>query len=320
MCRFDIRRYDSSMADEWNAFVAKSKNGTFLFDRRYMDYHADRFADHSFMIYHKGRLFALLPATIRTESGIAMLSSHAGLSYGGLVTNRQATAENVCLLFEELNDRLREEGIRRVIYRPTPHIYHRLPSEEDLYALLLTCKATIISRDVSSVIRHDQRIPFTESRRSGIRKAFRNGITANESRDFPAFWNVLTDNLLHTYGAKPVHTLDEIQMLADHFPDNIRLFTACHEGHVVGGTVVYQSEQVARIQYISASPEGKSMGALDLLFDHLVNTVYATMPYIDFGTSTRTDNAQLNKQLIFQKEGFGGRAVCYDTYEWEIGV
>jgi len=47
-------------ADEWNAFVAKSKNGTFLFDRRYMDYHADRFSDHSLMCYHDGKLFAFL--------------------------------------------------------------------------------------------------------------------------------------------------------------------------------------------------------------------------------------------------------------------
>ena len=25
----------------------------------------------------------------------------------------------------------------------------------------------------------------------------------------------------------------------------------------------------------------------------------------------------LTKTLIFQKEGFGGRGVCYDCYEWE---
>ena len=47
----DIRRYTPEKADEWNRFVAQSKNGTFLFDRRYMDYHADRFQDHSLMFY-----------------------------------------------------------------------------------------------------------------------------------------------------------------------------------------------------------------------------------------------------------------------------
>ncbi len=46
--------------------------------------------------------------------------------------------------------------------------------------------------------------------------------------------------------------------------------------------------------------------------------MYADIPYIDFGKSTVSDSADLNEQLIFQKEGFGARAVCYDTYEWTV--
>ena len=42
------------------------------------------------------------------------------------------------------------------------------------------------------------------------------------------------------------------------------------------------------------------------------------MEYFDFGTSNRPDNNDLNDSLIFQKEGFGARAVCYDTYEWTL--
>ena len=53
---FEIRRYTADRADEWNLFVAASKNGTFLFDRRFMDYHSDRFRDHSLMVYRDGRL------------------------------------------------------------------------------------------------------------------------------------------------------------------------------------------------------------------------------------------------------------------------
>ena len=53
---FEIRRYNPAMADEWNQFVRASKNGTFLFDRRFMDYHSDRFSDHSLMCYRDGRL------------------------------------------------------------------------------------------------------------------------------------------------------------------------------------------------------------------------------------------------------------------------
>ena len=35
---FEIKRYEPSHEQAWNDFVARSKNGTFLFDRRFMDY------------------------------------------------------------------------------------------------------------------------------------------------------------------------------------------------------------------------------------------------------------------------------------------
>ena len=77
----NIERYTAEKAAEWDEFVAKSKNGTFLFDRNYMDYHADRFADFSLMFYNdKHKLCALLPANI--DDGT--LYSHQGLTYGGL--------------------------------------------------------------------------------------------------------------------------------------------------------------------------------------------------------------------------------------------
>ena len=43
-------------------FLDTPKNATFLFRRDYMDYHRDRFADHSLMIFRGEKLAALLPA------------------------------------------------------------------------------------------------------------------------------------------------------------------------------------------------------------------------------------------------------------------
>ena len=91
---------------EWNQFVAASKNGTFLFDRRYMDYHSDRFEDYSLMFYREGRLYALLPANRKGDT----LQSHAGLTYGGLVMDAKTTAAATVQLFSELNDYLGKQG------------------------------------------------------------------------------------------------------------------------------------------------------------------------------------------------------------------
>ena len=86
----------------------------------------------------------------------------------------------------------------------------------------------------------------------------------------------------------------------------------------LGGTLLFLTPQVLHTQYISATSEGKACGAIDILFDELINRRYCDYCYIDFGKSTVSDSADLNEQLIFQKEGFGARAVCYDTYEYDL--
>ena len=312
----EIKQYNLDDAAKWNEFVAISKQGTFLFNRNYMDYHSDRFADCSFLIMEKGHISAALPANRKGDT----LYSHQGLTYGGLLTTERITAEKVCNIFSELNILLKEMGIKQVVYKAIPWIYHCIPAEEDLYALTNICHAQLVSRDISSSFSlHDVR-KFTESRRSGIRKAARNGILVSESQDLAAFWNILNNNLTAKYDARPVHSLAELQLLMGRFPKEIKLYMATTtHGEPLGGTLIYETPNVVHTQYISASPAGKAMGALDLLFDYIINKVYkGRNGYFDFGKSTEASGTVLNQQLIHQKEGFGGRGVCYDTYEWKI--
>lgn len=295
-------------------FVATSKNGTFLFDRCYMDYHSDRFEDCSLMVYRKGQLFALLPGNRKGN----VFVSHQGLTYGGFVTDAQATAEHVCEAFVAVNEWLRTEDFRKVVYKPVPWIYQLLPAEEDVYALFVRCHARLVERDVSSTVFLHHRLKFTESRLSGIRKARRCGFEVRESDDIDAFWTILSENLRVKYNTMPVHTASEMRLLKERFPDKIRLFMTYRGDVPMGGTVLYLTPQVVHTQYISASSEGKQLGALDLLFDYLLNEMDFHRPYFDFGTSARENSNEVLSSLIFQKQGFGGRSVCYDWYEYDL--
>ena len=87
---------------------------------------------------------------------------------------------------------------------------------------------------------------------------------------------------------------------------------------MLGGTVLCISRKVVHTQYISASEEGKQSHALDALFQDLIKIRYKDLDYFDFGTSNEEGGKVLNASLIYQKEGFGGRGVVYDTYEWEL--
>ena len=294
--------------------MAESKNGTFLFDRRYMDYHADRFEDHSLMFYDGSRLLAVLPAHLSGDT----LCSHNGLTYGGLLMSRRLTVVQTLRLFRELNDYLRAEDIRHVSYKCIPWIYHRLSAEEDLYALYHECRARIVARDFATNIFLSGGMRWDRVRRRGVTRARKAGVSMECSDDYAAFWEVLTQNLLSKYGVRPVHTLQEIELLHSRFPENIRLYQALRDGEVLGGVVLYVSPQVVHAQYSSATPEGKKLGVIDLLYDRIFSD-YRDYPYFDFGRSTeQPDGSGLNEQLVFQKEGFGGRGLCYDIYEYDL--
>ena len=313
---FEIECFSASRAREWNDFVAHSKNGTFLFDRNYMDYHAKRFSDHSLVFSDSSGIFAILPAHMKERT----LISHGGLTYGGLITDGRATAEKVSALFTELNAYLTTIGVEHVVYKAIPWIYHRQPSEEDLYALYYVCRARLMARDVSATIMLNTPLPWRRDHRYGARKAAGEGLTVERSNDYEGFWKILTDNLTAKYGALPVHSLEEIRLLYSRFPQQIRLYTVVRDGQMLAGTVLYLCGQVAHAQYISANGEGKHLHAIDLLFDYILHHELEGFNYFDFGKSTENLGKTLNATLASQKEGFGARAVCYDWYEWDIPV
>lgn len=311
---FDLKPYTADRQGEWNDFVARSKQGTFLLDRQYMDYHADRFRDHSLMAYRKGKLYALLPANADGTT----LHSHQGLTYGGLITDEQATAADVVELFGEMNEHLRGEGFRKVVYKPIPYIYHRLPSEEDLYAIFNTCHARLCVRNIASTIDTQSPVKWRRDRHYAANKAQTDGITVENSNDLAAFWAVLEDNLMRTYNAKPVHSLAEMRRLQGCFPGNIQLYVGKRGEEILGGTLLYITPRVVHAQYISATPKGKHLHTIDAIFRHLLTKDFGNCRYFDFGTSNEDRGRYLNASLIYQKEGFGGRGVCYDTYEWAL--
>lgn len=309
----EIIQYHNDKKNDWDQLVKRSKNGTFLHLRDYMDYHSDRFIDHSFLIYRKGKLVSVFPGNIVNQT----YYTHQGLSYGGLIFITKLSQVDVLQIFESLNIALKMLNIRDVIYKPIPYIYHTNPAQEDLYALFLN-KAKVLACNISSTIDLTNRINFTESRKSGVRKATNNNLQIEESEKLDKFWAILNGNLKDKYGQQPVHSLEEITHLKKCFPDNIKLYCAKENDKIIAGAILFISKRAVHVQYISANLEGKGKGALDLLFNHLIHNVYNKYSYFDFGHSNESQGNYLNESLIFQKEGFGARGIANYIYQYKL--
>lgn len=313
--QLEIIRYDNRHKNTWDTFVKESKNGTFLFERSYMDYHKERFTDCSLMIYSNGVLLALFPATLHAEK--KLIVSHGGLTYGGFITDRKATADIVLNIFSAIIEYYRSvTDAEKVIYRPVPHIYHNYPAEEDLYALFRN-NANLTERKISSAIKLNNPLPIKGHRK--LTAAMKSRLQIIEDDNFAAFWEILADRLKSKYGVAPVHSLEEIKHLHSHFPNNIRLFRATdNTGATIGGAVIFVTSNVAHMQYSGTTDEGRRIGVMDYLYEYLITECFAGLEYFDFGISVENGGRHLNSGLISHKERLGGRAVMYDTYEINI--
>lgn len=309
-----VERYDDSHKERWDKFVRQSKNGTFLFLRDYMDYHRERFQDHSLLIRNDDEsIAALLPANLRDGT----LASHGGLTYGGFVSDDAMKLPRMIEVFEATLLFLQEQSVRQFIYKCVPHIYHRAAAEEDSYALFL-CGARLARRGALAVVDSAHPLPMQERRKRGARKAAKSGLTVRQTDDFETYWEILNERLHQAHRARPAHTLEEIRLLHSRFPENIKLFAAYQDEAMLAGVVIYESEMVAHTQYISANERSRELGALDLVFDELLSTHYREKRYFDFGTSDEQEGRVLNRGLIDQKEGYGARVVGQDHYEFDL--
>lgn len=309
---------NASTRKAWDKFVSASRNGTFLFRRDFMEYHSDRFEDASLLIYDDKKPLGLLPAN-RSRRDAATVESHGGLTYGGLLLGDKATAMLTGKMLHVAAEYYLAQGYKQLVYKPTPYIYHRQPTEEPLY-WLYRAGATLETRNVSTAVSLRNPLPLSELRGRKCRQAQnadlhilseKSGAAADE--DYPAYWDLLTETLEQRHGVRPVHSLQEIKHLKSLFPNEIKLYTAEREGALLAGVLCFDCGKVVHAQYIAAGAEARTCGALDLLFATLLE-IYSNRAYFDFGISNEPETGRINEGLIFQKEGFGGRAVCYDRY------
>lgn len=312
MSMTEIIRYDASMTARWDEFARMSRNGTMLHQRGYMDYHSDRFKDCSLVVLHEGKLCALLPACIEGDT----LWSHRGLTYGGwLVPLKHFDATVMVEVMDAACQWMVGNGIKRLVYKPVPHIYHRYPCEEDLYALFRH-QAKLIETNISTTIDLTCPLPLDRGNKSGANAARKAGIQVGPSEDWEGYWRLLSSLLDERYGTRPVHTIDEMRLLHSRFPEGIRLYTATLDGELLAGVVMYLSQPVAHCQYIGASSQGKDSKALTLLFEYLIGEAKASgYRYFDFGISNEDHGRYLNEGLVRQKSRLGGRGIVYNTFE-----
>ncbi|MEO9804487.1 MAG: hypothetical protein ABJF04_14630 [Reichenbachiella sp.] len=308
----DISKYTAAKKNEWDQFIDHSKNGTFHLKRDFVEYHGDKFLDLSLMCYQDKNLVAVLPGTVRNNN----YYSHLGLTYGGVVVKRDVYLSHYIDIFSSLILYLKKQGFGCLSVKTIPASY-ALISNDDFLFCMFRAGASISRTDLLPHIKMAERLSYQSRRKRAIKKALASNLEFAENTNFTNYWMILGE-LLKDHGTLPVHSLEEITYLHRHFPKNIRLFEVSQNDQLLAGVLIFETDRVARAQYIASTREGKIVGALDYLFDVLIDQVYVDKEWFEFGTTTLNGGKKLNLGLSDQKEGFGARTILQLGLELDL--
>ena len=307
-----VVRYENRYKNDWDKFVNEAKNSTFLFRRDFMEYHKDRFDDFSLMIFKDDKLVAVFPANIRKNE----VFSHEGLTYGGLVVLKKLRTTDYYSIFRELLFYLYNANINYFYLKEIPFFYNSIPNDEWKHLAYIT-NAELYRRDLCSVI--NLKKDFTISK-SIIRDAKMGGKHIDlfeRTTNFKEFWEeLLIPEMFAKYQTKPVHSLNEMVLLSEMFPENIQLYCAFKDEKIIAGTVLFIFDDVVHVQYISGLQRYRKLGILDFIFHELINNKFKDFSYFDFGISNEQNGKKTNKGLLFWKESFGARGISQDFYKF----
>lgn len=306
-----IERYHVALAEPWAEILRNARNGIFQFERPYMEYHGDRFDDISLLAFVDDQPVALMPAAIGPEG---MVTSHPGLTFGGLVVDRRMRSGQAIEVFDAMLHHLREAGARRCLIKVLPQVFASYPSAEIEYALWRR-GFTLCRRDLSSLLPLRGALGFNGDKMRGIKKAKKAGLDVGEEH-IPPFHDLLRSVWQERHGIDPVHSSADLELLQARFSAHILCRCARREGTVVAGALVFDYGHVWHTQYLASSAEGRETGGLDLVVAELIREAGERgVDHLSFGASTLEAGRAINDGLLWQKESYGARAIVHDFYE-----
>lgn len=314
----DIRKYQVRDKGSWDALVQESNNGTLFHSRQFLNYHPlERFVDHSLIFSKKNHDFTVFPAAEMDGPGRRMLVSHPGASMGSFAVPADLSFADANLLVESVLGYAREDGFDGVQLTLPPAIYQKRFSNY-IDFVLIHSGFEYQKREVSSVLFLESSIAetlakFKPAHRTAVRKAEKSGVRVERSNNLPAFYNILEQNLSIRHGVQPTHTLEELDRLAQIFPDRINLFAAFLEKQMIAGVVNFcVSDSVVLAFYISHDESFQKYRPINLLFYHIFDwAISKGYKVFDFGIFTV--NEEPNLGLARFKENFGASGIFRDT-------
>ncbi len=295
----EVVRYQEGKKKEWDEFVDNADNTSFMFFRDYLEYHSDRFEDHSLLLYYKKSLSVILPGNVYKNH----FYSHQGLTFGGIIHKSKYGYGKAKLFMGAILQYFSKNHISNVLIKDQPFFYSESLQQINSFIIEHEYNPTI-EYNIGAFIH----LPNHQFPSKCVRKGKLEMYNCFYSDDFETYWKILESNLENLYKTKPVHTLKEILYLKQHFSKNIKLLMLEDKEtkSIHAGAVLYIHKGIVKVQYFATTFDGRKNRASDVLYYYIINNFKTSHTFIDFGTNMdRSGN--VNFTLLETKEKFGAK-------------
>lgn len=318
----DCIRYTPDKEYEWDDFVFNNKrNGTFLHSRKFFNHNPlNAEQDCSLLFLKKGKIISVLPALLITKEGRMVFHSHPLSTYGGFVLDTKIGVEEAVQIVEATVLFAREIPASEIIIRNPFRIYDQLPSDETDYAMWyygFCLKERAL--EITILLNENAQLLFEDGTKRSIKKALKS-VSVNFSDDYSSYWELLTECLIKKHGVHPLHTLDSFMVLRNNIPAQlIKLVTAEVEGIIIGGIVLFISDEVLHAQYIASNADFQDLRPINAVIDFIITWgTKNNFKYLNLGSGNENGGRTINYGLFKFKEGFGGRAILRETMHLDL--
>lgn len=312
---------------EWDSFINRSMNGTFLQTRRFINYHPqDRFEDASLCIRKGNELVAaILGCAISGDD--KTFFAHKGTTFGGItISEKVYSASAVEEIFCTMEEFLKREGFSTAYFKMVPRIYQKINcdlldyffykhgysrfDELNYYMDLARYNENIISQ-------------FSSSKRRDYRYSLKNDLVFKKldtKEEIADFYRVLQLNL-KKLGLSSVHSLEDLYDLKfNRFNANIEFYGVFKDSVMIAGSMAFLfDDRVFHTQYLSSDEKYLKLYPMDFLITNLIEVaVSKNMKVFSFGICTEDQGRYLNFGLSRFKEGFGTEYCINRSYEKKL--
>jgi len=316
-----VKIYDDSDKERWDAFVGSSNNGTIFHLQKFLDYHEPGKFDFHHLIFEKDRnIFAVLPGQLKD----GFFKSPMGASFGGFVL-KDISYDTVTEIVDLFLEHARNNGFREIDLTHPLMIYSRIFTQNIDYALLhrgfkhhVDLYSSVVDLRTHYDLEH-----YDKKARNAVRKAIRSGVEVEIDNDFDAFYPILVENK-RKFDMAPTHTLEEIRRIDELLPGKLKLFLVKKDGKIVGGSLIFICNDRTLIDfYIAQDYSYQEFRPINLVLHEIIKWGHEKgYRYFDIGVNqdTASDNPMdLNEPLIAFKYRLGARCILRTTLHKKVG-